>query len=308
MKFRSGLLLRAEIIWMLLLVLLVPCFPAQGNDSALDKWFGFSANFDGEYRHTQFFESDHDVGVSTWDSRLEIWLPPHRGRFSYGPYVRFAGIAATEDPAWENAFLSFPGLGFQGYPFSFSYFEEDSWIRKVFGPLRLFWEYNFTDYWGEENRWRPDHQIRTGMEYWRAVDVNSLKNPWWWEFWNGLYWQSANEFDQDYESWIFGQALRTGVRNPGSDILSWFTPYLALESSLTANKTYYWENRLLWGGGLRLTPDLYVLPDRLKCLNRLVIYAEYLNVATYYHQSAPSSIPDYDIRVGINFSIGDWWH
>ena len=46
----------------------------------------------------------------------------------------------------------------------------------------------------------------------------------------------------------------------------------------------------------------------MRWLNRFVFYAEYLHAATYYHQSAPSSVPNHDVRVGISFSIGEWYH
>lgn len=300
---------RFKNMQILVIMCVARCCADEGDVGLFNEWLGISANFDGGYHKTQLFEDNHNTGVLSWDTRAEVWLPPHQGEFSYGPYIRFGGIAATERQAWEDAYLSAPGLGFQAYPFSLACFrQEDSAIGKIFGPLRLFGEYNYMDYWGSENEWRPDHQMRTGTEYWREVNVNNTTKPWWWEFWNGLYWQSANEFDQHYESWIFAQALRTGIRRPGTDILACFTPYVALESSLTENKEYYWENRMLAGGGIRFTPSLSVLPQWLKWVNRVVLYAEYMHVGAYYGTSAPSSVPDHDVRVGVSFSVGQWYH
>ncbi len=273
-----------------------------------DDWLTFSGNFDVGYRQTQFFEPHHDAAVGQWDSRVELWLPPFRTNLSWGPYVRLAGIAASRDPAWENAWLAKPGLGFQAYPFSLTQFRnEDSLLGKLFGPLRLFGEYNLQDYWGSENTWRPDHQIRAGAEYWRALHVNDYWKPYWAELWTGLFWQSANEFDPHFDTLIFANALRAGLRLPKSGMLSALTPYLVAESSFTDNKAYYWENKLLVGGGLRVAPSLGKLPEEVRWLNRFVIYAEYVYVAAYYHISAPSSIPDHDIRVGVSFSIGEWF-
>src|SRR5262249_4681376 len=135
----------------------------------------------------------------------------------------------------------------------------DTGWAKIFGPLRLFGEYNRMDFWGHENTWRPDEQTRVGGEYWRAMHVNDDR-PWWWaEIWTGVYWQSANEFDSRYHTWIFAGSLRAGVRVPERGWLSGFSPYAAIESSLTDNHAYYWENRLLAGGGLRYAPPF----DRL---------------------------------------------
>lgn len=286
--------------------------PVSGADSREDlgfgRWLTISGNFDGGYRKTQFFEDNHNAAVGQWDTRLEVWLPPFREEFSYGPYLRFAGIAASRDPAWENALLAGPGGGFQVYPFSLAELRKpDSVLGKLLGPLRLYGEYNRLDYWGQVNSWRPDEQIRAGAEYWRARHVNETSWPWWTEFWTGLHWQSANEFDRHYDSVIFANAFRAGARIPKAGFLSAITPYAALESSLTENKNYYWENRLLVGGGLRLAPSRSILPDNMRWLNRFVFYAEYLHAAAYYRRSAPSSVPDHDVRVGISFSIGEWY-
>jgi hypothetical protein len=164
------------------------------------------------------------------------------------------------------------------------------------------------DYWGSENVWRPDEQVRIGADYWKAMYVNNIYNPWWTEIWSGLSWQSANEFDKDYDTLILGNAVRFGFRKPDAGILSTVTPYFAVESSLTENEEYYWENRLLFGGGIRFAPLLYEKKDKSSWLTRFIIYAEYLGVSAYYRDSAPSSVPDYDFRVGISFSIGEWYN
>ena len=233
-------------------VLLVAACAFAGDSStdlSISRWLTISGNFDGGYRKTQFFTNNHNAAVGQWDTRLEMWLPPFREEFSFGPYLRFAGIAASRDPAWENALLAGPGGGFQVYPFSLAQFRKpDSFVGKLLGPLRLYGEYNRLDYLGRENSWRPDEQIRAGAEYWRARHVNETSWPWWTEFWTGLQWQSANEFDRHYDSVVFANAFRAGARIPKAGFLSAITPYAALESSLTENKTYHWENRLLFGG------------------------------------------------------------
>ena len=175
----------------------------------------FAGNFDLGYRKTQFFESNHNAFVGTWDSRIELWLPPFRKSFSWGPYIRVAGIGASPDEPWENAWLAGPGVGLQVYPFSHGVFREGgSLIGKILGPVRVFVEYNHLDYWGSENAWRPEHQARVGAEYWRNFHANDLKSTWWSEIWSGLYWQSANEFDDHYDTLNFAVSLRSGLRVP----------------------------------------------------------------------------------------------
>lgn len=281
-----------------------PCVAQQPHAIGL-KWFTIAGNVDAGYRKTQFFESHHNSAVVQWDSRESLWLPPFRTNFSWGPYLRVAGIKSSSAQPWENAWLAWPGFGFQIFPISSGRFQtSDSKIGSLLGPLRLFAEYNFTKYWGKENNWRPVKGIRIGADYWKATHTNDTSVPWWGEVWNGLYWQSSNEFDDKYNTVTFANAARYGIRKPGIRFMSTLTPYFLLESSLTNKDRYYWENRLLLGAGLRIAPSAGRLPI---WLNRFVIYGEYLNTAAYYADRAPSSVPRFDVRFGVSASIGDWY-
>lgn len=282
----------------------------SGNDYnlCLEDLLTVSANFDTSYRNTQYFESGYNGCLFQGDTRLELWMPPFRRDFSWGPYLRFAGIVSCRSFAWENNWNAKPGYGFHLFPISFpSFKKKDSSIGKMLGPLRLFAEYNQLDYWGKENRWRPERQVRAGADYWKALHVNNVYNPWWAEIWGGLFWQSANEFDRDYDTLILGSAVHFGIRKPNAGILSSFTPYVLLESSLTENDEFYWENKLQAGVGVRYAPMLRKKIPVLNLVNRFVIYAEFRRVLAYYHDSAPSSVPDYDFLIGTSFSIGEWY-
>ncbi len=281
--------------------------PPNSLNPKLADWLTISANLESAYRNTNFNSSGHHTVLSQGDSRLEFWMPPGRDKFSWGSYIRFAGLTSDRSPAWENAWLAQPGYGINVYPFSAADFrKKNQKSADIFGPLRLFAEYNQLDYWGSENIWRPNEQVRAGSDYWKQLNVNDLTKPMWSEIWTGLTWQSANEFDKDYNTLTFGNALRLGFRKPDAGILSMITPYLVMESSLSENKKYYWDNRLLLGGGIRFAPPLKFLPREWQA-NRFVIFAEYLGAAAYYRDSAPSSVPDHDFRIGISISIGEWF-
>ena len=274
----------------------------------LTDWLTVSANLESAWRNTNFDNSGHNTFLSQGDSRLEFWLPPGRDEFSWGPYVRFAGLTSDKSRAWENVWLAQPGYGLNVYPFSAADFrKENEGAAKILGPLRLFGEYNRMDYWGRTNMWRPNEQVRAGADYWKALHTNNTYMPWWAEVWSGLWWQSANEFDKDYDATIFANALRIGIRQPKAGIVSALSPYVLVESSLTDNRAFYWENRLLAGAGMRFAPLIDRYKDNSNWLTRLVAFAEYLHVAAYYRESAPSSVPDYDVRVGISLSIGEWY-
>ena len=274
----------------------------------------FPANFDGGFRKTQFYALSYNTGVGQWDSRIEFWLPPGEGNFSWGPYVRIAGIVGSQSDAWQNEWIAAPGAGMQMFPFSTArYRGEHSTVGAILGPLRAFGEYNFVDYWGAANTWRPRNQVLAGFDYWKAVHVNDSSKAWWTEIWNGLYWQSSNEFTDRYDSVVFANSVRLGVRAPRLGALSALTPYLLAQSSRTkydyAGQTtdFYWENALIGGGGVRVAPMLHGNPERSRGVTRLVIYGEYLNTARYYGPAAPATVPRYDIRAGVSLSIGNWF-
>jgi hypothetical protein len=297
-----------------LLIAVVSCFAQQPSPLGWDPYFTFAGNFDFGYHNTQFFAPNENVVVGQWNSRAEIWLPPFRDDFSWGPYVSATGIAATKSEAWQNAWLAEPGVGFQMYPFSLPRFRNSSSkLGKIFGPTRLFAEYNPLNYWGAENSWRPRKQTRYGAEYWRSLHVNDTASVWWAEVWNGLWWQSANEFAPRYDTVIFANAVRSGVRAPKEGVLAILTPYVAFESSRTDNPTYYWENKLDAGGGFRIAPAIGgKFQDRTR-VNRFAIYAEYLHVFTYYGSAATAQAnlmrpPDHEVRIGITFSTGLWYY
>ena len=263
-----------------------------------------------------------------WDSRVELWLPPFgrdehgkRTKHIWGPYLRVAGIAGSEPQAWQNRWLAGPGFGVQAYPFP-----------GFLGPVRMFAEYNFMNYFSNDPQgtsWRPKNQTRAGFDYWEAVNVNALDHAWWVEVWNGLYWQSANEFTPRYDSVLFANSGRVGIRKPKSGAISTITPYVALESSLSKWRhegiagcnlssqgsrdpndpcDFFWENGFVAGGGLRFAPSLSKLDTKNKgWLSRFVIYGEYLDTATYYGPTPPSQFPRYDVVVGVSANVGNWY-
>jgi hypothetical protein len=296
--------------------LTAPSGIAQAVESAEQReWLTVPANLDMGYRKTQFFTPNYNTAVGDWDSRISLWLPPGKGKFSWGPYIRIAGIAGSQSDAWQNEWIAEPGLGLQLFPFSSAPFKKpDSIVGKVFGPLRAFGEYNFVDYWGALNTWRPRNQVLAGFDYWKAVNVNILVRPLWAEIWNGAYWQSSNEFTDRYDSVKVADSIRLGVRVPGRSALSTISPYLFAQSSRTkydyAGQTtdFYWENSLLGGGGIRVAPSISNSQSAgAKGMTRLVFFGEYEDTAMYYGPKAPPSVPRYDILGGISISFADWY-
>ena len=292
-------------------------FPGRAQEPSplgWDPYLTFAGNFDVGYRNTQFFQPNYNTIVGQWDSRVEVWLPPSRRTFAWGPYVRATGIAGSRADAFQNAWVGKPGVGFQMYPFSLPRLRQSSskaakntWAAPPFCRIQL------AELLGCENSWRPHKQTRYGAEHWRSLHANDFQSAWWAETWNGLWWQSANEFDPHYRSTIFANSARFGLRAPRHGAVSAVTPYVAAESSVTGNDSYYWENKLVAGGGFRITPPLRGRFQQETRINRLALYAEYLHVVTYYrdiasHQAALSGVPAHEVRIGLTFSTGLWYY
>jgi hypothetical protein len=261
---------------------------------------------EASYRETQFYEEDYSTFYTLFDSRLEYWLPLGRASFSWGPYIRLAWVSSSEGEAFANVYNALPGGGFHIYPFSYSNNEDSkSLLVNILGPLRILAEYNRVEYKGSENEWRPDSQIRAGVEYWRSYGVNNLFSAMWYETWLGAIWHSTNEFDDEYDTLILSGVFKIGIRIPEKTIISQLTPYGSAEAIKTKNEEYYWENKVVVGGGLRWSP-----PQRwidYFFLQRFVLFVEYLYTINYLEEDAPSSVPDDDFRVGISFSFGEWF-
>ncbi|NOT26378.1 MAG: hypothetical protein HOP16_09795 [Acidobacteria bacterium] len=291
-------------------VLVLPRGLAAQETAALGigDWLTVSSNMDASFRRTQFFEPRYKTVLFDVESRVEFWLPPFRGSFSWGPYIRVAAIASSRDQPWENAWLGAPGVGLQAFPFS-SAGARGTGAGRWLGPLRVFAEYDVVRYWGVANSWRPTRRTRIGADYWRAFHVNDHSHAWWGETWHGVSWNSSNEFSSSYDTTVLANAVRLGVRKPNGGAVSSIAPYGIVESSWTRNDEYYWENRLLLGGGLRVAPDLARRnrPGRGMWLTRMVFYAEYLRSAAFYGVTAPPSVPRFDVRVGVGASVGDWY-
>lgn len=192
-----------------------------------------------------------------------------------------------------------------------------------FRSFRLYGEYLDLEWWAKDT-WQAGHDLRFGIDSWYEWNVpsgygwphkedeekkkqtlESFLSPWG-ELWMDGSWRKTNFFNTDYESWTFGTTGKLGIRvwnwntSPESKISVHLMPYITAEASVSEKNRFFWENRLLAGGGVRLMPKIRVCSTKDLLLR---FYAEYVTVAEYFKNNPNTDVPWNDIRVGLNFSI-----
>ena len=66
----------------------------------------------------------------------------------------------------------------------------------------------------------------------------------------------------------------------------------------------FWQNRIDAGVGTRIIPFRWHRGSHLELIaKKLKIYKEYLKVISYISDDAPKSVPDFDFRIGINYTL-----
>lgn len=171
-------------------------------------------------------------------------------------------------------------------------------------PLRMFGEYNRVSAFGGPDRPQVHRQVKYGVEHLLSRDLNNTGSLWWIETDNTFHWISATEFNPRYRSWLLRNTEAFGIRRPHRGYLSVISPFVTVDSAVTAKTMYYWDNRLVAGGGVKLTPPLM---GGLVGISRLAAYVDCLRVLSYYRQAAPQSIPKYEIDFGVSFSVSHWY-
>lgn len=271
---------------------------------------------DSSYRDTNFFTDDYHGPVSTLQTRLifprlselfdsKIPLPDP---FIEGTWTRL------KDIDWEdrNTF----GAGIEWRPFAnvdkyggdYSYLSAASerlWTSLVeyLTPLRFYVGYLWTDYIYDDPSysWRPKQDVRYGAEFYQEYQQYDNRLLWG-ELWADASWRKTNFFIDDYKSWTFGAVPKIGFKIPRDKELS-LMPYLTLPVSVTERRDF-WENKIEAGIGIRIMPFRWHHGTSWDMIaKKTKIYAEYLNVVRYIDDDAPSSVPDSDFRIGINYTL-----
>lgn len=257
---------------------------------------------DVSFRKTNFFQDNYNGAVGWVESRLVF---PRFSELSDIPVplpdpFLIGILKRLKDIDWEDRWDY--GVGIEWRPFKKAEFLNETFLEWT-KHLRFYTVYLKTEYLQDKKEWswRPDDDFRVGVGLYREYNLYD-ERKYWGEFWGDISWRKTNFYIDDYKSWTFAFVPKLGIKLFPEKELA-LMPYLTGEISAT-ERSEFWQNRALAGLGLRIMPFRYDTKGIF--MKGLRIYTEGIWVVDYFKDSPASGTPDYDFRVGLNFTI-NWW-
>lgn len=259
---------------------------------------------DTSYRTTNFFEENYDGLVAWVENRVFF---PRFSEFVNAPiplpdpfFIQI--LKGLKDIDWEDRWDY--GIGIEWRPLSKMEFPSNSLLAWT-GHIRFYTVYLATKYLQDRDEWnwRPDDDFRIGAELYKECNLYN-KSRYWGEFWADGSWRKTNFYIDDYESWTFAFVPKLGMKIFSDEEIA-IMPYVTGEIVIT-ERSEFWQNRALAGLGIRSMPFRWS-DNRINIFVKgLRFYVETLWVVDYFRDEAPSTTPDYDFRIGVNFTV-NWW-
>jgi len=288
-----------KMIFLGIIVLSILCFRVAGYSEDkkgvhIGKDFAFLTFGDWSYRQTNIFQEDYNY-TGGWSYARLAW---RNKVVPLGIYVLGVIVNSNSDKTWENNYVF--GVGIEKYVF------ED--IDSVSGfpkNIRYYFEYLRIGYTKEKIAdWVPSYDIRFGIDVYKDYGIGSdkINRLFWAEIWGNLGWQKTNFYIENYNSIVVGLNVKAGLRLPRNSPFA-LMPYGVADISWVGRHNFFWQNRGLFGIGLRIMP---FAKAQSELLNRLKIFAEYFFTVQYIKDKPVVDIPGYDFRVGVIYSLGFW--
>lgn len=239
---------------------------------------------DSTFYTTKFHEEDFDSIAGYVESRIAIENIPCLKNVEIEPYIKMRFNASGKRFPRGDTFIY--GAGIQK--------------EKVLYGLRFYGEVLGMKHIKEdsESNWSEDNDWRIGFDLWKTFGLYDLSSLWG-EIWLNTGYIDTNFYIKDYQTLIFQSSEKIGVKL----LSSWIMPYISAEMSVNEH-SFFWENYLRSGGGLRIMP--WTL-SKNKWLKNVKIYAEYLDTVYTFKDDIPGAKPHDDFRIGIQMSF-DWWN
>lgn len=264
-------------------------------------YFSFLTIGNWSYRKTNVYDEDYDF-VGGWCYGKIVWdrlnIGGENRNLPLGVYISGTIVSSNQDKSWENNYVIV--LGIEKY-----LFYRIKGIPSIVRNLRFYAEYLKIGYTKDKaEEWVPDSDIRFGFDIYKDYGIGkgqTHKNLWH-ELWLNACWQKTNFYMEDYKSLTASYNYKIGFRLP-KDFQVSLMPYLVNEVSWSDRHDFFWQNRALLGIGLRSMPFQEAEFD---LWNRLKIFIEYIRVVANFKETPPFNTPDFDLRIGIVFSVGLW--
>ncbi|PIQ87488.1 MAG: hypothetical protein COV74_00525 [Candidatus Omnitrophica bacterium CG11_big_fil_rev_8_21_14_0_20_45_26] len=282
------------------------------------------------YRPNNLERDNYDSQVFFWTNRIVfkgIWGPFDT---SFDPYLEVTPTLETNGTDFKSNLQLQAGI--QWYPFirhkTFTNFQPFGLSLLDFAHnFRFFVQYGVRENLKDEITSSSDTDIKGGVDifYEWGLDLPPLgQKPIrhgaadyihdyvWGEFF-GSYTIKRTDFSsiEGYNSFVMNSSLILGAKwptiplpsNPVNDELT-LMPYFKFEHVNNANHPLYYQNQFLVSAGIRVMPFRSYRFSENEWLYKTKLYVEYVGIGggIWPIESAPSTVPNHDIRFGMSFS------
>ncbi len=293
-------------------------YPVEGVNllargiSALSPWkpaerFYYQGYGDLSWRKTNFSRTDYEGLVGWFENKLVMKTIKIPGLASIDLFGRATPEISSRSVPWENRLVYGGGAEWR-------ILEEIDFLRQNpalswLAAIRLYFLYlEFAPIKDDYDSYHHDHRFGAGVYkdygFPSEGEGDRIRKPEelaWYELWGDLSWRKTDFSSEPFRSWLGGASLKLGVKWPYLTASTPLMPYFLADFS-ASEKSYFYQNRVILGGGLRLMPFRGYEYEGYEWLYNLKLYLEYQNAALYLKDDPDSDTPRYDFRAGLAFS------
>jgi len=221
----------------------------------------------------------------------------------FGLYANVLPSYTTASDFWWQKNVQY-GVGAQAYVVERG--DERQWLR----GLRFFALAAWRSFYDEPSDADPvDDDLQAGADYYYDSLFNRDRN------WAIVAFGQASYRDTNFSEEDYGGLLSFGniQAGPKTEIgSSMVMAYAVVDWAVSpSHDDKWWENYLRAGGGARWHPFAALASSqddttRAEIQKRFYLFAEYLDNLTWLGDDPPDTVKEYDVRVGLAFSSGDF--
>ncbi|MBI4971558.1 MAG: hypothetical protein HZC17_06950 [Candidatus Omnitrophica bacterium] len=280
-----------------------------------EDWYLYQVVGETTYRNTNLESRSFNAQVAYFDNRIVIRGLKFLGS-SIDPYIEANVRGDTTDATFNNTVDVMAGIEYRPFRLNKKLAESPwtDWIRN----FRSYVVYDKREPIKDIIVFSNDHDVEMGFDFFKEWGIDMPKegdkDTWLWGelFMNNRFRKTDFTINDHYDGFIFNNAGKIGLKfpriplpkNPLNDEMV-FWPYVFFDQVSTSAISANYENRYYIGAGMRLMPFRAYRFLNSQWLFRTKIFGEYIAFGGVQNTKTepPSSVPDRDYRVGINFSL-----